>query len=289
MVTLAGNWAQDAGARYGSGPVLPSSGSGYGFEGVDLGNSGSGTLGLKVVLYSASGTALLTAPVALADNLANPTTIQVGADNLVYDAVNAVWLRALAAKINGGSFDAATLKPPVGVIMAWDGTSGVYKPLQAARGIGDTNNGDTSLTVANMLFDGANWNKQRANIEGTALASGSRSGTTSSADLVNYNSRGLWAFLNVTVNPGGAQTLTLSVDGKDPVASGYQAVTAFTAVLAGGGTGLFAFQVYPGAALTTAVSSDQSQGVVLPRTFRITVTHSGAGAWTYSVGYAMIN
>ena len=134
-----------------------------------------------------------------------------------------------------------------------------------------------------LLYNGATWDRMRANIEGTALASAARTGTTQSADIVNYNGRGVHVFLNITVVPG-VDTVSVSVLAKDPVSGAYKTVLLSPPV---GVAGSFHYQVYPGVTDAGAVVESE-QGLALARTFAIRINHSGAGSFTYSVGYSII-
>jgi hypothetical protein len=86
---------------------------------------------------------------------------------------------------------------------------------------------------------------------------------------------GCIVMLNVSAAPG-VDTVTLSIEGKDPVSGTYYTVLAAAARVA---TGMDVLQVQPGGAVTANVSANAS----LPDTYRIKVTHSAGTAFTYSV------
>jgi len=137
------------------------------------------------------------------------------------------------------------------------------------------------LTLArNSLFNGAAWDRARGNTEATVLASAARTTTTNSADQTNYNARGVHVLLNVTAVPG-VDTVTLSIQGKDPVSAVYYTLLTGLAVV---GTGVNVYKVFPG---ITAVANGAASDV-LPRTWRVAVTHSAATSFTYSVGAALV-
>jgi hypothetical protein len=130
------------------------------------------------------------------------------------------------------------------------------------------------------MSNGATFDPETGNLEGTALASAARAAQTESADIVNVNCRGAVIFLNVTA-ASGTGGLQVVVRGKDPVSGAYVNLNNVpTAVIA---TGLLVYTFYPGA---TAVGAATFQGV-LPRTFRIRVIHGDASSYTYSVGYSL--
>lgn len=131
-----------------------------------------------------------------------------------------------------------------------------------------------NLAVFNQgqLFNGSNWDRQRNNIDTAALITltTSASGTFNSADQTNYNGRGLQLGVNITATT--AQTLQVTVQGKDTVSGQYYTVGGGTAALAS--TGFTNVTIYPG--ITTTANLDFAQ--VLPRTWRVQAVVSGAGS-----------
>ena len=117
----------------------------------------------------------------------------------------------------------------------------------------------------------------RNNIAGTLLASAARTATTSSADQTNYNGQAVAVTFNITAVPG-VETLTLKIEAKDPVSGAY---TTLLTGAAQSGTGTTRLRV--GTNITA--SANVAAADVLGRTWRVTVTHSAAGSFTYSVGY----
>ncbi len=88
-------------------------------------------------------------------------------------------------------------------------------------------------------------------------------------------SHGCIVVLVVTAVPT-IETVTLSIEGKDPVSGTYYTILAAAARVA---TGTDTLQVQPGGAVTANVSANAS----LPDVYRIKVTHSASGSFTYSV------
>ncbi len=86
---------------------------------------------------------------------------------------------------------------------------------------------------------------------------------------------GCIAILQVTVAPG-IDTVTLSIEGKDPVSGAYYTVLSAAARST---TGTDVIQVQPGGAITANVSANAS----LPDTYRVKVAHSAGSNFTYSV------
>jgi hypothetical protein len=183
---------------------------------------------------------------------------------------------------NPGQFQLIAMTAPTnGVSIA--GGSGDGKS-DAGFGWQNANGQVPYAGVAPFALNGVTWDRLRNNNDVTALSSAARTATTSSADQTNYNARGLAVFLNVTA-ASGSGGLQVRVQGKDPVSGNYfnlnAAPTAITA------TGQYAYALYPGAA-TAAGDVQQTTQQVLPRTFRITVTHGDGSSYTYSVGYSLI-
>lgn len=99
--------------------------------------------------------------------------------------------------------------------------------------------------------------------------------------------RGCWYFLNVTANPGGAETLALTIQIQDAVTGGFRAIASFPVTTAAVNR-TYAYCLDPGAALTTGVSGVAVQRLALPSLWRATVQHSGAGVWGYSLAGLLI-
>lgn len=114
----------------------------------------------------------------------------------------------------------------------------------------------------------------------TVLASAVRAATNNSADQKNLNYRGLHLIIDVTAVPG-VDTVTFTIQGKDPLSGKYYTILASAAIAAAGTTVL---KVYPGlTAAANAVAND-----VLPEDWRVAVTHSAASNFTYSVGAQLV-
>jgi hypothetical protein len=186
------------------------------------------------------------------------------------------------------------------------GTQGVVARLQGWNGatydrVGTQGDNADAVPVAtlghvkawahNGLFNGTTWDRQRGNVEGIALPSLVRNGATfDSADIVTYNARGIICFLNITAVPG-IVTVNGRIQFKDPASGVY----IDAPVVAGSGSFLPISST--SAALTTLIfqlgnmsfdAGANNFSSILPRTIRIRTTHSGAGNFTYSVGYSLM-
>lgn len=120
------------------------------------------------------------------------------------------------------------------------------------------------------------WDRARGNHTATVLASAERTATVNSADQVNHNARGVHITVNVSAYPAAA-SITPKIEGKDPVSGTYYTILEGVAMTA---TGIQILKVYPGIGeIANGAASD-----ILPRDWRVTVTHADADAVTYSVG-----
>lgn len=126
------------------------------------------------------------------------------------------------------------------------------------------------------------WERLRGNHDTTVLASASRSATVNSADQTNLHCRGVLICFNVTVVPG-VDTVQLSLQGKDPLSGEYIEIVTSTAVAT---TGARFIYLAPGAG--SLGSFNNYFNGQLPHTWRARMSHSGAGAFTYSVGAMLL-
>jgi|688.fasta_scaffold12513_19 hypothetical protein len=113
----------------------------------------------------------------------------------------------------------------------------------------------------------------------TALASAARTSTLNSGDLINVDGRGIHVVLDVTT--AGTGSITVTIQGKCEVSGKYYTLLAGAAVITAVTN---VYKVFPGAtASANAVAND-----MLPRTYRILVTHNNANSITYSVGASIL-
>lgn len=247
--------------------------------------------GLATVVFqvSISGTATVNFE-ASNDNWASITPLlatQVGASAIVaatttsgYYRASIAGLKSIRARISG-----VTATPSITVVAYTTSVNAANKVLSLANAIALADGLALPTTpiigAANQLYNGANLDVQRGNIEGIVLASATRTSSTNSADFTNHNARGVIAFLNVT-GTSGTGGLLLRIQSKDPVSGAYYSMngapTPVTTV------GAISYAVYPG------IASPNMQGAnyILPRTWRVSVTHNDSSNYTYSVGYCLI-
>lgn len=155
----------------------------------------------------------------------------------------------------------------------------VYNTLSMMGNTGDAMNGAVVLATGQIVWNGVGYDRVYNNRDVTLLTSSSRTTTQTSADLVNYNGRGLYVVLDMT--NVGTGSVTLAINAKDAISGKYYALLT-GAVVNTNSTNVY--KIYPG--ITVAANAAVSDA--LPRTFQIVVTANNANAATYSVGYSVI-
>lgn len=114
----------------------------------------------------------------------------------------------------------------------------------------------------------------------TILAAAVRAASNNSADQKNRDAVGLHLIIDVTAVPG-IDTVTFTIQGKDPLSGKYYTILASAAIVA---ASTVVLKVYPG--LTAAANLAASD--ILPADWRVAVTHSAATNFTYSVGAQLV-
>lgn len=89
-------------------------------------------------------------------------------------------------------------------------------------------------------------------------------------------------FLSVTADPANEETITFSIQAHDPV-SGWVAYLAASAVSDENTPAVYTFVVGSGAGTSPTLGA--SIQLPLPPRFRVVVTPSGSGSWTYSLAW----
>lgn len=95
-------------------------------------------------------------------------------------------------------------------------------------------------------------------------------GTVNGPDINNVAGKGLNVYINITAISGTTPTLTVTVQGKDPVSGQYFTILASTALAA---TGFTRMIIYPGVPAVANASDND----VLPDTFRVIAAVGGTG------------
>lgn len=183
--------------------------------------------------------------------------------------------------------DASGVAVPVtdnGGSLTVDGTVTADTELPAAAALADgASNPTTPLVGAPMLAHNqanATWDRWRGNSGVVVLSSAARTSTTASTDQFNINWRGGHLYVNVSATGGGSITPVLQ--GKDNTGGAYY--DFYTAPTALTSTGLAVYEIYPGVgAAAGGITGAYSR--VLPRNWRVNVTHNNGSSITYSVRF----
>ena|SRR5258708_33467145 len=108
----------------------------------------------------------------------------------------------------------------------------------------------------------------------TILSLAARTTTTTTSDIVKSTEKGLHFILNVTVVPG-VDTITPKIQGKDSLGNYYDVLVG-SAVST---TGITVLKLSPGiATVANGAAAD-----ILPDVYRVIITASGSGSFTYSL------
>ena len=107
-----------------------------------------------------------------------------------------------------------------------------------------------------------------------------RTATVSSADLVNDFGKMCHVYIKATAK-GTAPSVVFTIEGKDAVSGDYYTILAAAAM-----TTVTTKILRVGPGLTA--SANLIVNDLLPRTWRVTATHSNADSYTYSVGASVL-
>lgn len=118
-----------------------------------------------------------------------------------------------------------------------------------------------------------------APLEATYLTSTGRTTTQTQGDQDNPGYKGIAVVLDMTAV--GTGSVTLEIDGKDPLSGKYVPLLTGVAVTTNSTN---VYTIYPGGPVTANVSA----GFSLWRTWRIKVTANNANSATYTVGYILL-
>lgn len=163
------------------------------------------------------------------------------------------------------------------VLFGYDNALALIKQVEVTNDTTDAQGtsatGHLSVVGHDYNFNGTTWDRHRGNTSNIIIASAVRSATFNGAQQINYNSSGGHFTLNVTAVPG-VQTVTPSIEASYDGVNYYTLLTGVAMVA----TGIQTLKIFPGSVVTANVSAND----ILPRFYRMTVTHSGAGNFTYA-------
>lgn len=130
-----------------------------------------------------------------------------------------------------------------------------------------------------MAHESPNRGPQSAHHTLTAVGAG----TVNGPDQNGGYGRGLLCFIDITAISGTTPSLTVTVQGKDPVSGKYYTLLASAALNA---TGTTVLRIYPG--LTAAANLTASD--ILPTDFRIIYVVAGTGpSVTATISYEILS
>ena len=179
---------------------------------------------------------------------------------------------------------------------AWFGTVGslgtfitglngtqVTVQAQSIDAISASSTNGLSTGSFNNIYNGTTWDRVRGNIDTAALINYTAAAAgTNGTDQINYNARGVKLVIDITALTGVSPTLTVTVQGKDAASGKYYTILASAALAAVATTTL---EIYPG----IATAANATQGVTLPRVWRVITTITGTTpAVTATVGASVI-
>ncbi len=217
------------------------------------------------------------------DGATTPPTgvLSTAAMNVAYNGTT--WDRLRGVALNADNIAAPTLGSlQVGAfLLGFDDAN--FDRLRTVDDSGDLTAGNPgTLGIASKLYhfdnEANNWEHVHGVYQSTLLASAARTANTNSTDQNNTNGKGVHVHINITAWTAGS--ITVTIQGKDPVSGTYYTILASAALAA---TGLTVLRVHPG---LTAVANLAANDF-LPRVWRVAVTVGTADSITYSVGNAV--
>lgn len=186
---------------------------------------------------------------------------------------------ALTTTIN--AWGAQTTYTPIITTQPVSGTVGVTGYPTAAAGADALANPTITQVGADMMvFNGTTWDRVRGMSAAlTTGDTGAKSATGNGATITNIGNKGMALLVNLGAFVGGtAPTITFKLQAStDAGTSWYDIPGATTAALTA--TGLFGITVYPGIAVTagtTTTGTTATANMVIPRTWRVVWTITGA-------------
>jgi len=131
-------------------------------------------------------------------------------------------------------------------------------------------------------FNGTSYDRWRNNFSESILASAARTATIISSTFTNFNARSMIVELNITAAPT-VETLTFAVQYRSPVATTDFLTYGATSADADTGKHIVIIDPSGGADVPNAQQTVRSD-IPAGQSYRVVVTHSASGSWTYSVG-----
>ncbi len=170
----------------------------------------------------------------------------------------------------------------VSFLYGFDGTD--WDRIRAPRPVSDAlgiNSAALQTLDFNYLFNETGFDRARNNTEETVLTSAARTATTNSADFINHNAKGIKVVIDVSAI-AATPSITVDIQGKDPISGNYYSLGLVSAAITTVSTNVI--EVFPG----ISEVANQSLSRILPRTYRVVVTHADGDSITYSVSGALV-
>ena len=138
----------------------------------------------------------------------------------------------------------------------------------------------------NYLFNGVTWDRQRNNEELIMFASAARTATANSPDTTNFNNNsGLLLFVNVSAL-AATPSVVPQLEYKDSISGVYEPIWIATTAITATGEYVYMFGL---GGVGSAGEYDEAVNLLIPRTFRLTMTHGDVDSITYSVSSVLLS
>lgn len=139
--------------------------------------------------------------------------------------------------------------------------------------------------VEQLLNQAGNLDRQRNNQDPTAnsITFAATNTSANTSDQINFNGRGVIAYLSISANTTATVNAVVTLYSKDPVSGQYFPQGASANLLAGNIANGWAVTFYPGISV-----SNTALNTVVPRTFKVGVAFTGAGAITGALNLGII-
>jgi len=164
-----------------------------------------------------------------------------------------------------------------------------FEAITGANGSVDNSLTGSSVTQP-QLYNGATYDPEYNNAQGTLLASAVRTASTSSPTITNYNGKGLLISVTIDATSGTSPTLQAQLLYTDPISGQVTGLTSVSPSM--NYQGVFLMVCYP----SQITQSGSGSGIItnwetiLPRTFQVQFTVGGTTpSITFSASYTILN
>jgi hypothetical protein len=167
-----------------------------------------------------------------------------------------------------------------------DQWNGVAPSPPVTLGYGTANPTAPPVASCHLLWNGSSWDPACNLLYGSLLPSAVRNAFTQATAVYTHGCKGVTCYLSVTAasGTGGLNVNILAIDpvsGNGPVMNA-QFATPIKA------TGIYGFQIYPGANAPATASMVYTAAALMGNLFIAQVTHGDGSNYTYSLGYVLV-